>query len=55
MLEKGQIIQLAHGQIVTVARLKPEWNEGYLHCFIDPDNVARWVDIRNWETETSVG
>lgn len=47
MLKINQLIQLDHGQIVTVARLKPEWNEGYLHCFIDTDNFVRWVDIRN--------
>lgn len=47
MLKIGQTIQLAHGQIVTVARVKPEWNEGYLHCFIDADNFTRWVDVRN--------
>ena len=46
-LEIGQKIQLEHGQIVTVARPKPEWNEGYLHCFIDSDNFARWIDTRN--------
>lgn len=47
MIETGQLIQLAHGQIVTVARVKPEWNVGFLLCFIDTDNVARWVDVRN--------
>lgn len=47
MIETGQTIQLDHGQIVTVAKSKPEWNEGYLHCFIDSDSFARWVDVRN--------
>lgn len=47
MIEPGQKIQLGNGVIVTVKRTKPEWNKGYLHCFIDTENFARWVDVRN--------